>query len=227
MKRKPKAVLPPQQFRDRIKELRRVRAGDLIPCPWNWRQHPIEQREAMRAVLEEVGYAGAVLARETDEGLEIIDGHMRAEMDLDQEVPVLVVDVTEEEAKTLLATLDPLSSMATEDVEAKRKLLEELDVQEASLRKMLAEMLADTEKEIADEAAPDANFGGPPEMELRPHEHYDFVIVLARTTMEWNRLVELLGLQEVSCPGRTKLTTGIGRGIPARRLIELLEAKNG
>jgi hypothetical protein len=214
-------------FRDRIKELRRVRAGDLIPCPWNWRQHPIEQREALLAILTEVGYAGACLARETEEGLELIDGHMRAEMDLDQEVPVLVLDVTEDEAKKLLATLDPLTGMATENAEAKRQLLEELDVQEASLRKMIAEMLAETEKMVEDEAAPDANLGGPPEMELRPHEHYDYVMVLARTTMEWNRLVELLELKEVACPGRTKLTTGIGRGIPARRLIELLEAKRG
>jgi len=214
-------------FRDRIKELRRVRAGDLIPCPWNWRQHPIEQREALLAVLIEVGYAGACLARETEEGLELIDGHMRAEMDLDQEVPVLVLDVTEAEAKKLLATLDPLTGMATENAEAKRQLLGELDVQEASLRKMIAEMLADTEGPEDEEGGSDPNVGGPPEMELRPHEHYDYVMVLARTTMEWNRLVELLELKEVACPGRTKLTTGIGRGIPARRLIELLEAKRG
>ena len=38
---------------------------------------------------------------------------------------------------------------------------------------------------------------GPPDMELRPHEHYDYVIVLARTVYEWNRLVELFQLGEV------------------------------
>lgn len=29
--------------RDRIKELRRVRAGLLKPCPKNWRTHSVEQ----------------------------------------------------------------------------------------------------------------------------------------------------------------------------------------
>jgi hypothetical protein len=28
-------------IRDRIKELRRVRAGDLRPHPKNWRKHPV------------------------------------------------------------------------------------------------------------------------------------------------------------------------------------------
>ncbi|MGB7734713.1 MAG: ParB N-terminal domain-containing protein, partial [Thermoguttaceae bacterium] len=115
-------------FRDRIKELRRVRAGDLRPCPWNWRDHPPEQREALEAILAEVGFAGAGLARELEDGsLELIDGHMRAELDLDQEMPVLILDVTEEEAKKILATHDPLGAMSTDNVEARRRLLEEID----------------------------------------------------------------------------------------------------
>ena len=207
-------------FRDRIKELRRVRAGDLIPCPWNWREHPIEQREALLAVLNEVGYADACLVRETPAGLELIDGHMRADIDADQELPVLVLDVTEEEAKKLLATLDPLTGMAIENAEAKRQLLEELDAQDASLKKMLADMLAATPADGgADGLGGKMDLGGPIEMELRPHEHYDYVIVLARTTQEWNRLVELLDLQTIRRRGRI----GAARGLPAQELIKLLE----
>jgi 3-methyladenine DNA glycosylase Tag len=56
-------------------------------------------------------------------------------------------------------------------------------------------------------------------MELRPHEHYDYVIVLARNTQDWNRLVELLDLQTVRHRGRI----GAARGLEASRLIELLE----
>ena len=48
-------------IRDRIKELRRVRAGQLRPHPHNWRTHPDAQREALRGLLEEVGYADALL----------------------------------------------------------------------------------------------------------------------------------------------------------------------
>jgi hypothetical protein len=128
-------------FRDRIKELRRVKSGDLHPCPWNWREHPLKQREALQAIIAEVGYAGAAIARELPDGaLELIDGHMRAELDPEQVIPVLVLDVNEDEARKLLATFDPLGVMAEADEEAQWKLLEEIDVEEAGLRKMLDEL---------------------------------------------------------------------------------------
>jgi len=101
------------QIRDRIKELRRVRAADLQPNPKNWRTHPDAQRDALRGVLADVGYADALLARENDGGqLELIDGHLRAETTPDALVPVLVLDVTADEADRILLTHDPLSAMA-------------------------------------------------------------------------------------------------------------------
>src|SRR5260221_3407006 len=66
-------------IRDRIKELRRVPAAQLQPNPKNWRTHPKAQQDALKAILAEVGYADALLARETDTGrLMLIDGHLRA-----------------------------------------------------------------------------------------------------------------------------------------------------
>src|SRR4029079_15258456 len=71
---------PTMHIRDRIKELRRVRAADLRPNPRNWRVHPPAQQDALRYLLAEVGYADALLARELDDGtLLLIDGHLRAE----------------------------------------------------------------------------------------------------------------------------------------------------
>ena len=100
-------------MRDRIKELRRVKAAQLKPHPLNWRTHGPQQRAAMSGVLAEIGYADALLARELDDGsLELIDGHLRAEITPDDEVPVLVLDVTAAEAAKLLATLDPLAALA-------------------------------------------------------------------------------------------------------------------
>src|SRR5262245_50261171 len=93
-------------IRDRIKELRRVPSRGLIPNPKNWRKHPKAQADALRGILAEVGYADALLVRETEQGLVLIDGHLRAETTPDQEVPVLVLDVTEEEADKILLTLD-------------------------------------------------------------------------------------------------------------------------
>src|SRR5437764_13097579 len=97
------------QIRDRIKDFRRVKAEQLRPHPRNWRTHPAAQQDAMRGVLAEIGYADALLARELADGsLQLIDGHLRAEVTPDALVPVLVLDVTEQEALKLLVTLDPL-----------------------------------------------------------------------------------------------------------------------
>src|SRR3990170_1231517 len=102
------------QVRDRIKELRRVRAAELRPNPRNWRTHPSQQQDALRGVLAEVGYADALLARELPDGsLMLVDGHLRAETTPEAIVPVLVLDVDEQEADKILLTLDPLAAMAT------------------------------------------------------------------------------------------------------------------
>ena len=52
-------------IRDRIQGLERVRAGDLLPNPKNWRVHPEAQQNAVRGILNEVGYVDALLVRET------------------------------------------------------------------------------------------------------------------------------------------------------------------
>lgn len=114
-------------IKDRIKELRRVRASSLVPNPKNWRTHPDAQKAAMAGVLKELGIVGAVLARELEDGrLMLIDGHLRSEQLADATVPVLVLDVNESEADKILATLDPLAAMADKDSERLASLLGEL-----------------------------------------------------------------------------------------------------
>ncbi len=103
-------------IRDRIKSLRRVKASELVPNPKNYRTHPKAQSDAMRAALEEIGYADVLIARELPDGkLELLDGHLRREITPDEKVPVIILDVDEAEADKLLATLDPLTAMATVD----------------------------------------------------------------------------------------------------------------
>jgi hypothetical protein len=135
---------PKQQkssVRDRVKDLRRVRAGDLHVNPDNWRIHPEAQEEALRGVLTEVGYADAVIARELPGGaLELLDGHLRAGLDPDQLIPVLVVDVDDAEAAKLLATLDPLAAMAEADPAKLTELLREIDTGSEALQTMLSEL---------------------------------------------------------------------------------------
>ena len=122
------------KIRDRIIGLRRVPARDLRPHPRNWRTHPKAQQEALKGILAEVGYADALLARETPEGLQLIDGHLRAETTPDQEVPVLVLDVTAEEADKLLVSLDPLAGLAGVDEDKLGDLLKDISTDSEALK---------------------------------------------------------------------------------------------
>lgn len=113
------------KIKDRIKELRRVKAKDLIPNSKNWRVHPKAQAAALRGLLSEIGYADALLARELPDGrLQLIDGHLRAETTPNATVPVLILDVTDSEADKILLTLDPLAAMAEADTERIGQLLQ-------------------------------------------------------------------------------------------------------
>jgi hypothetical protein len=133
------------QIRDRIKDFRRVKAGALRPNPRNWRTHPQAQRDAVRGVLAEIGYASALVARELDDGsLVLIDGHLRAETTPDMDVPVLVLDVTEAEAAKLLATLDPLAGLAEADPRMLADLLAEVETQNDALQAVLDQLAEQT-----------------------------------------------------------------------------------
>jgi hypothetical protein len=126
------------QIRDRVKELRRVPAGELRPNPRNWRTHPEAQRDALRGLLAEVGYAGALLARELADGsLELIDGHLRAETTPESIVPVLVLDVSAEEADKILLTHDPLAAMAGVDQERLGELISSTEFVSPQLQELL------------------------------------------------------------------------------------------
>lgn len=125
------------KLRDRIVELRRVPASELLPNPKNWRTHPEAQKNALRGVLSEIGIADAVLCRETPDGLQIIDGHCRAEIAGDVVLPVLILDVNDDEANKLLATLDPLAAMAGVDAAKLDELLATVDTASDDVRAVL------------------------------------------------------------------------------------------
>lgn len=122
-------------IRDRIRDLRRVKASELIPHPKNWRIHPEKQARLLQGTLQEIGYADALLAREDEEGrLHLIDGHLRAETTPDQSVPVLVLDLDEEEADKLLAVHDPLAAMAETDQTLLEALVSEMKTDDEAIR---------------------------------------------------------------------------------------------
>jgi ParB-like chromosome segregation protein Spo0J len=150
-------------IRDRIQELRRVPARSLRPHPKNWRTHPRAQQDALRGVLAEIGYADALLARQLPDGtLELIDGHLRAETTPDTEVPVLVLDLNDEEAAKLLALHDPLAAMAERDEDVLADLLSEIETENEAVRSLLDRMLAEPAPSLEQETG----LRLPPEVEI-------------------------------------------------------------
>jgi len=112
--------------RNRITDFRMVDSEDLKPSPHNFRTHDDSQRSAFRSILAEVGLAGAALARSLPNGdLELIDGHMRRE-EIGGPVPVLVTDLTDDEARLLISVYDPVGDMARADKERLTALLESI-----------------------------------------------------------------------------------------------------
>jgi hypothetical protein len=131
-------------IRDRVVELRRMRAGELLDHPLNWRAHTEKQGETLEAVLREVGWAGAALAypRDEDGKLVLIDGHLRKQLHPDRVIPVLVTDLNDAEALKLLLSYDYIGTLAGFDkallVEAQR----EVAFEEPDLQALMSEMAA-------------------------------------------------------------------------------------
>src|ERR1700680_711569 len=137
---------PAMKIRDRIVELRRVRASELVPHARNWRVHTPQQTAALKGLLAEIGYADALIGRILPDGkIGLIDGHLRKSATPTMEVPVLIVDLNDEEADKLLLTLDPLASMAEADHDKVTALLETVRTDSEAVASLL--------ERIADEAA--------------------------------------------------------------------------
>jgi DNA modification methylase len=120
----------------------------LLANPSNWRTHPKAQREALRDVLGTVGYVAQVIVNQRTGHL--VDGHLRVEEALSHgqpTIPVLYVDLSGDEERLVLASLDPLAAMATTDEAKLRELLADVSVDSEALAAMLATLAPAEPKE--------------------------------------------------------------------------------
>ena len=128
-------------MRNRIIGHRIVRAGDLKPDPRNWRDHPEYQKSAIKSMLDEIGQVASLIARETEGGLMLVDGHLRASLDPDQEVSVTIVDLDDDEAAAILATLDAIGDMAEANAEKLAELMKVSDITDEGLVSHLEDLI--------------------------------------------------------------------------------------
>jgi len=134
-----------QGWRNRIVQHGEKPASDFLASHLNWRIHPKAQRDALAGVLDSVGWVQDVI--ESANSGELLDGHLRVSLALSRgdetPVPYVRVDVTEGEEALILASLDPLSAMAVADKGKLDELLRQVDVGDAAVQQMLAELAAE------------------------------------------------------------------------------------
>jgi len=96
----------------------------------------------MRGILAEVGIADTLLVYNSQKhgNNTIIDGHLRADVDPSIKWPCIVLDVNDEEAEKVLATHDPLASLATIDGGNLDALLTGITMDNPALNAMLEEL---------------------------------------------------------------------------------------
>lgn len=111
-------------WRNRIVKVADVPPGDLKAHPYNWRDHPQAQDDALAQSLDVIGWVKrAVVNINTGH---IIDGHLRVDRAVrhgEPTIPVIYVDLTENEERLALAVFDPVANEAATDDEKIRELL--------------------------------------------------------------------------------------------------------
>lgn len=109
----------------------------LLAHPLNARRHPGAQRDALRESLGKAGWVDVVKVNVRTG--HVLDGHARVEeaISAGSTVPVLYVDLDEQTERYVLATLDPISALATYDSEVMAELLQGQDIEAEALRLQL------------------------------------------------------------------------------------------
>jgi len=118
----------------------------LLANPFNFRRHPKDQQDALEGTLNTIGWIQDVIVNVTTGHM--IDGHLRVELAMRKgakEVPVKYVELTEEEEKIALATLDPISGLAINDTELLQDILDGLKPVDDQLAAFLDSMREDSD----------------------------------------------------------------------------------
>ena len=128
-------------WKNRIVGQASVDPKTLRSHPANARRHPSRQRRALSTAIDEIGLIQDVIVNQRT-GY-IIDGHLRVDLAIAEQqpkIPVKYVDLEKHEEALVLATFDPIASLAFLDVE---EMAELRDSVAPNLGKPLADLIGD------------------------------------------------------------------------------------
>ncbi len=199
----------------------------LLANPGNWRIHPQFQQDALRGAIKEVGFIRSVTVNRTTG--HVVDGHLRVLLAMradEKSISVEYIEISEEEERKALATLDPIAAMAVPDDNALSELIDEISFESAALQELMEQQrdlyslgegeeieLDEEEKPLVEQA-----------VQLRPQREY--CVIVCETEEEWSKLQEVLSLEPrrkggYKTPEGEKM--GIQRVLPAAGFFEILE----
>jgi DNA modification methylase len=144
-----------------------VAPAELAPNPRNWRTHPDVQQRALSGVLSDVGWVAEVIVNQTTG--HVVDGHLRialAHARSEPTVPVTYIELSDEEERLVLATLDPLGAMAGAERDALTALLEAVDAGDDSLLALFDDLARDAGLDLSREGLVDPD--GVPDIPAEP-----------------------------------------------------------
>lgn len=216
---------------------------DLKPAPYNPRRIGPEEKVALARSLTTFGdISGLVWNRTTGN---LVAGHQRLTALKDRygdklilpppyfdrlltpdglSFPIRIVewDLDTEKAANIAANAETLTGVFTGDLAG---LLDDIESVNPALFDGLGfGLLKGEELDLSDPDGPGSpEEGGPPAMELQPFEHYDYVLVLARTTQDWEALMDVLQLPRANAsPIAGKKKIGLARAMDAAVLLKKL-----
>lgn len=163
-------------WRTRIVDHGEETPDQLLANPANWRIHPKAQQDALAGVLDQVGWVQDVIVNRRSG--HVIDGHLRVALAISRNepsVPVVYVDLDDDEERLVLAALDPLAAMAATDADALASLLASVATSDAALQAMLDGLA--TRAGLVPPIDPNAEWQGMPEFEHEDKTAYQSVHV--------------------------------------------------
>ena len=209
------------EWRDRVVEVRRVRADQIVNAPWNYRTHPESQRRAVEGSIRELGFFDPLDVFETRDGqLMLIDGQARSELisaqvGPDTMIPVNVTDLDESEARAALLLKDRTAAMAATDDQMLAELVESIEVEDLALQDLVDDIAADLEPKDGKGSSKGEQ---QPELVISPelYERHDYLVIVFDNEFDWQVACERLGVQTVQMdPNETSTIRqrGVGRVI--------------
>ena len=142
---------PAIEWRNRIVKYTMEAPDQLLAHPLNARIHPKSQQDSLTGAFDTIGIIAPVIINTRTNFC--IDGHLRIQMAISKgqsEIPVVYVDLDENEEAIALASFDFITSLAVYDKNNLTALLEEIDTDNAALQSLLDDLAAANDIDLND-----------------------------------------------------------------------------